>query len=127
MRIRSFNGIIYDDDLEKATVFNHYFSSQSQVDESSSCLPNFFDSVPNNYLSNTEVSREEIEDILRSIDTGKAIGPDLINPRMLKEASSALSYPLRIIFNKSLISAVYPELWKKANVIPIHKKIAKMK
>jgi hypothetical protein len=46
-----YNGIIYDDDLEKATVFNHYFSSQSQVDESSSCLPNFSDSVPNNYFN----------------------------------------------------------------------------
>jgi hypothetical protein len=44
---------------------------------------------------------------------------------MLKEAYKILSYPLGIIFNKSLTSSVYSDMWKKANVIPIHKKDSK--
>jgi hypothetical protein len=41
---------------------------------------------------------------------------------MLKEAYKILSYPLGIIFNESLTSSVYPDMWEKANSSPIHKK-----
>ena len=45
---------------------------------------------------------------------------------MLKICDSSVIKPLVIIFNTSLTSGTFPSAWKKANIIPIHKKGDKM-
>jgi hypothetical protein len=52
---------------------------------------------------------------------GKASGPDLMHPRLLKIASTILKYPLSKLFNKSLQSSYFPHMWKLANVTPVFK------
>ena len=52
----------------------------------------------------------------------KACGPDLISPRLLKEGVIILSWPLSIIFNRSLEQSYFPTCWKYGNVATIHKK-----
>ena len=37
----------------------------------------------------------------------------------------SISKPLRILFNKSVINECFPNKWKKANVISVHKKVNK--
>jgi hypothetical protein len=59
-----------------------------------------------------------VEDILKILDTSKAIGPDLLNPRLLKEAASILKYPLCTLLTLS----TFPSEWKYANVTPVFKK-----
>jgi hypothetical protein len=63
-----------------------------------------------------------VKDILKILDTSEAIGPDLLNPRLLKEAASILKYPLCTLFNLSLILSTFPSEWKYANVTPVFKK-----
>ncbi|MEO0687916.1 MAG: reverse transcriptase domain-containing protein, partial [Cyanobacteria bacterium J06649_11] len=70
---------------------------------------------------NIEMVRKEI----LSINTNKAIGPDEIHPRMLKELVDYICIPLFIIMQKSLSSGVLPCDWKLADVSPIFKKGAK--
>ena len=41
---------------------------------------------------------------------------------MLKLCATSISKPLHILFNNSVISECFPNEWKKANVIPVHKK-----
>ena len=41
---------------------------------------------------------------------------------MLKLCGDAICEPLQIIFNPALISGSFPFDWKKANIVPIHKK-----
>ena len=41
---------------------------------------------------------------------------------MLKLCATSISKPLHILFNNSVISESFPNEWKKANVIPVHKK-----
>jgi hypothetical protein len=41
-----------------------------------------------NGLEQITVTENEVEDILKILDTSKAIGPDLLNLRLLKEAAS---------------------------------------
>ena len=41
---------------------------------------------------------------------------------MIKICSESLTVPLRIIFKQSLKEDRFPEIWKKANVVPVHKK-----
>ena len=59
--------------------------------------------------------------LLNILDISKAIGPDGISPRILKEGASILKYPLCKIFNISLRSGVFPSDWKKVNVCPVFK------
>jgi hypothetical protein len=50
-----------------------------------------------NGLEQITVTENEVEDILKILDTSKAIGPDLLNPRLLKGILSTscviFSYP----------------------------------
>ena len=64
--------------------------------------------------------------LIRSLDINKSHGFDQISIRMLKICDSSLIKPLSIIFINALNSGVFPSPWKKANIIPIHKKGDKM-
>ena len=44
---------------------------------------------------------------------------------MIKICDEVIVPPLLIIFETALRTGIYPNLWKKANVIPIHKKDSK--
>lgn len=52
----------------------------------------------------------------------KAVGPDSLSPRVLRECADILSPSLCGILNKSLSSGILPSGFKEANIIPIHKK-----
>ena len=47
---------------------------------------------------------------------------DEVSIRMLKLCDKRIVKPLSIIFNNSKRKNTFPNLWKKANVVPIHKK-----
>ncbi len=63
--------------------------------------------------------------LIRSLDTQKAHGCDDISIAMIKICDASILDPLGYIFEKSLETRIYPRAWKKANVIPIHKKESK--
>ena len=59
--------------------------------------------------------------MLLNLNPNKASGPDLVYPKLLKEGSQQLKYPLCKLFNLSLSLAIFPSDWKKANVTPVFK------
>ena len=52
------------------------------------------------------VSRREVHDSLASIIVGKAIGPDMLADRLLKEFAPELASPIMSIYNRSLKKAM---------------------
>jgi hypothetical protein len=58
---------------------------------------------------------------LLKLRTNKAMGPDSIPPRILKEFAYELAEPVTSIFNTYLSSGLVPVLWKDYSVIPIPK------
>ena len=44
---------------------------------------------------------------------------------MIKICNESITIPLKIIFDESLKNSIFPEIWKRANVVPVHKKDAK--
>ena len=115
------NNEFITDDTEKAELFNAYFCEQSNLNDCHKNLPDFDDTLGIG-LDNIIITELEVEDILNALNTSKAIGPDLISPRILKEGKNVLKYPLCKLFNLSLQQGIYPDLWKYANVIPVFKK-----
>ena len=114
------NGIQYVSAVDKAMLFNDYFTAQSTVNDTHSQIPP--NQIPDNKLSNIIITETDVRDVLLSLDTSKATGPDLLNPRLLKEGANELASPLCILFNSSLQLGIFPNSWKIANVIPVHKK-----
>ena len=106
---------------DKATVFNDFFLSHSSLDVSNAELPNQF-YYTNNRLNTINILESEVSDILKSLDTSKATGPDLISPKLLKEAGVSIVPCLTRLLNRSLSKCHYPSEWKRANVTPLHKK-----
>lgn len=68
------------------------------------------------------ISSQDVKDTLQMLNTSKATGPDNLNPMLLKQASSELTYPLTKLFNLSLQNSSFPSLWKTSNVVPVFKK-----
>ena len=58
---------------------------------------------------------------LRLLKSTKATGLDGISARLLKDAAPSISAPLTVIINLSITTAVVPEDWKHARVVPLHK------
>ena len=69
-----------------------------------------------------EVNSAQVLAQLKKVKPNKAEGPDEIFARLLTECDKELSVPLAIIFTKSLVNSKVPMDWKRANVVPIHKK-----
>ena len=111
----------YTSSQDKANCLNDYFTSISMVVDTNTILPDIQLKTANK-LTIDGVTQSEIEDIIKTIETNKASGPDDISHRMLKGCIHAISKPLYILFNRSLSEGVFLELWKRATVTPIFKK-----
>ena len=63
---------------------------------------------------------------MRNLDPHKFPGWDNLSARMIKLYGDSLIYPLKCIFEGALQEGKYPDCWKKANVVPVHKKKVKV-
>ena len=70
----------------------------------------------------TVISDEKILKIIRSLNSNKAHGCDEISVRMIKLSDAALVVPLKIKFTNCSRCGLFPQIWKCANVVPVHKK-----
>ena len=55
------------------------------------------------------------------LKNGKAPGPDKISTRLVKDSGDFIGKPLTMIYNSSLETGVFPDIWKLASVTPIFK------
>lgn len=79
------------------------------------------DNMVNDSLSKIILSEDEVIRKIKSLDTNKGAGPDKIPAKFIKNCCDQLSYPLTLLFNRSLETGVFPSCWKLAHVVPIHK------
>ena len=56
------------------------------------------------------------------MDSSKGHEHNEISIRIIKLCSSSVSKPLAILFRNCLESECFPKEWKKANIVPVHKK-----
>ena len=72
--------------------------------------------------STINFSTDDILKIIRNLDPNKAHRHDMISIRMIKICDTSICRPLKLIFQACLESGKFPNEWKKANVVPVHKK-----
>lgn len=101
-----------------SNLFADYFASVYESNTTPCLLERTYSS---NCFTINSVSRQQISNVLESIDARKGPGPDGIPSVFLKNCSSSLVEPLYLLFNKSLSFGIFPSVWKEAQLIPIHK------
>jgi hypothetical protein len=106
--------------------FNLYFQSMfSEAVAWSGPSESVIDDDPVDILSRISVSQSGVEKLLRTLDVSKGSGCDGVPPLFLKMCAKSLSYPIFILYEQSLKQCVCPVMWKKAHIVPVHKKGSK--
>ena len=98
--------------LGKANLFNEFFTQQCNAIENDSTLPNYLVFETTEIISSLHISKDEITKIIRSLDT----------KMMELHSHIKIKHSLDILFKHSLENQCFPNEWKKANIVPIHKK-----
>ena len=80
----------------------------------------------NNIVFLSPTLPEDIEDLISSLKTNKARGPNSIPTKILKLFFKEFSKPLSDIINLSFNQSVFPNLLKIANVAPFAKKVTSL-
>ena len=73
-------------------------------------------------LGTLDFNENEILKIIRTLNIYKTLGHDDISIRIIQICDRTLLKPLIIIFQNSVKYSHYPDIWKRSNIIPVHKK-----
>ena len=114
------NGILKTDTKEKANICNWQFQSAfTREDDSDPPSKGASSFSP---MGDITVDPKGVTKLLDGLNVHKALGPDGLNARVLKECSNEISPILALIFNESLARGDVPDEWRQANVSPVLKK-----
>ena len=111
---------VYNDNKDKAEVFNSFFTRISSLENNKPHLPSLPLTVPYNH-NHIIIHDSDVRDILTQLKLSKASGPDGINHKLLKEGAPFLVEPLKRLFYLSLQEKILPTSWKKTNIILLKK------
>ena len=69
----------------------------------------------------TPTNTEEIEDIIKTLNIRKSIGPNSIPTKFLKQFSKEVSIPIEKLINLSFETGIFPDALKLTRKIPVFK------
>ena len=107
---------------EKSKLFNSFFAKQCTYIETGSSLPTQLLRRTNESLNTIDFTKDYILNVMRKLDPSKAHGHDQISICMVQICGKAICKPSHLIFSSCIESGIFPTEWKKANVVPIHKR-----
>ena len=68
------------------------------------------------------VTKEGVTKLLKGLNPSKALGPDELHPRVLKELAVELGPVFAHLFQQSIDTGEIPKEWSLANICPLFKK-----
>lgn len=117
----------YDNGQSICEAFNEFFDSvfirsSSNINYSYSSANQDFSYHATDCLSSINVTEDVVMNFLKTLDKSKGAGCDGIPPVLLSSCAESLASPITILFRRSLKECIFPDLWKIAHIIPVHKK-----
>ena len=73
------------------------------------------------FMDSIVVSTEGVINLLKGLNLSKALGPDELHPRVLKELANELDPVFAHLFQQSLDMGEIPKEWRLANICPLFK------
>ena len=108
-------------------MFNKFLCKQHQPLQNNSNFPKSSTYHTENRVNDITFDKKKLLKIIQSLDANKGHGHDGISIRMLKLSSPSIIKSLSLLFQNCLKSCIFPDDWKKKNIVPIHKKKKKSK
>ena len=108
---------VVQSDLKKAEGFNGHFSDVFNKNEHTQ-VPLLDRSAP--CMNDIVVSKDGVIKLLKGLSPSKALGPDKLHPRVLKELATELGPVFANLFQQS--TGEIPTEWSLANICPLFKK-----
>ena len=105
--------------FEKASEFNGQFTDVFTKSEHSQ-VPLLDRSAP--FMEDIVVTKEGVTKLLKGLNPSKALGPDELHPRVLKELATELGPVFAHLFQQSIDKGEIPKEWSLANICPLFKK-----
>ena len=127
------NGAAVLGDINIASVFNHHFSNICKASETSESVDSTdFSRVLTNFISSRKNESDKftiplltegfVLKQLQRLQITKARGIDNLSPFFLKQSAEIITPTLTKLFNRSIETGIFPDVWKIAKVTPLHKK-----
>ena len=104
----------------KANPFNDSFASIYTPINNGSILPQFTYKTDVK-INSFRVNQNDISVIIKTLDAEKTHGWDNISIKMIQICGDPIALPLMLEFETALKEKKFPDIWKKANVFPVHK------
>ena len=106
----------------KANIFTKFFADKCTPIQNNVIL-NFTEWESINRLTSIVFNDEIILKIIRALDANKAHGhDDILIQMIIKLCSKSIISALLLICKNCINSGIFPNIWKKSNVVPVHKK-----
>jgi len=118
------HGVAHITAKDKAETFCQTFADKCHLENANDQAP-YVAPTTTKSISSVIFKHKDVKKILKHLKPDKATGPDLIPTRVLKECSAELASPLSHLFELCLTNGVFPNQWKTASVVPIHKRGSK--
>ena len=110
---------IAQSDFEKAEEFNGQFTDVFTKTVHTQ-VPLLDRSAP--FMDEIVVTKEGVTKLLKGLNPSKALGPDELHPRVLKELAKELGPVFAHLFQQSINTGEIPKEWSLANICPLFKK-----
>ena len=121
-------GVKTYDSRKIANEFGTFYSTMgynlsSKIKGSTRNINHYLDNIPTNpnSMSMIPIRPDEIKQQITKLPNKSSSGYDGISNKLLKLLSNSIAYPLSIIFNQSILTGIYPDKMKLAEVIPLYK------
>ena len=106
---------IAQSDLEKAEAFNGQFTDVFNKNEHTQ-VPLLDRSAP--FMNDIAVSKDGVIKLLKGLNHSKALGPDELHYRVLRELATELGPVFAHLFHQSIDTGEIPKEWSLANICP---------
>ena len=125
------NGDTITNPYDITNTFNNYFASIAETTKKSikythKHFSDFLSNESNSTIFPQPTDKEEIANIISSLNSSKASGPNSIPYRILFLLKNEISKQLADLFNLSFMTGVFPSVLKTAKVVPVFKKDSKL-
>ena len=77
-------------------------------------------------IENVTINEGDSTCIVKNSNSNKSHDWDNLFIRKIKICGPSITYTLKVLFIDSLQGRIFPESWKKANIVPVHKKESKI-
>jgi hypothetical protein len=117
------NNEIIDDPIKISNIFNRFFSSVAINNTSAiNCTTTEKHFSPIKSMLLAPVSSKEIASVINLINSKKTVDLQYISTWLIKQCADFIVEPLSKLINSSFEMGVFPDLLKRARVVPVYKK-----